>query len=445
MIYRLTLLILLMLVLSPQVIATQVTRGPYLQNQNPFQTTIKWQTDTATDSVLHWGSAVNQLNYSLSNQNLTTNHTLTINNLTPDSVVFYAVADSNEILAGNDIHHVFKTPPLHGTQQPVRFWVLGDSGTANANAAAVRDAYANYTTRTDTHLWFMLGDNAYSTGTDLQYQSAVFDMYPDMLRKAALWPVVGNHDAANANSITGTGVYYDVFDLPQQGHSTGHSSGVDSGTEAFYSFDYANVHFIMLESNESSSSFRDGMAAWLQSDLLISEADWTIAMWHHPPYTKGSHDSDVESRHIYMRENILPILENEGVDLVLGGHSHSYERSWLIDSHYGFSDTFSSQLHLLNGSTGNPHLDEAYLKPSLGSSPHDGTVYVVAGSSGKISNVEKTPHPAMRNTLALKELGSLVIDVSGHHLDVKFLKSNGEIEDVFKITKVDLIFIDDFE
>ena len=56
-----------------------------------------------------------------------------------------------------------------------------------------------------------------------------------------------------------------------------------------------------------------------------------IAYWHQPPYTKGTHDSDTEIMCIEMRQNIMPILEQYGVDLVLNGHSHGYERSYLID------------------------------------------------------------------------------------------------------------------
>jgi hypothetical protein len=68
-----------------------------------------------------------------------------------------------------------------------------------------------------------------------------------------------------------------------------------------------------------------------------------------PPYTRGSHNSDTETRLIDMRTNFLPILENYGVDLVLPGHSHSYERSYFLDSHYGSSGSFSNSMILDDG------------------------------------------------------------------------------------------------
>jgi len=69
------------------------------------------------------------------------------------------------------------------------------------------------------------------------------------------------------------------------------------------------------------------MANWLRADLDANTNQWLIAFWHHPPYSKGSHDSDDEIELIEMRQNIVPILEAHGVDLVVCGHSHNYERS----------------------------------------------------------------------------------------------------------------------
>jgi hypothetical protein len=421
-----------------------IIRGPYLQNQSPTTITVRWRTDEPTESTLWWGSQPGQLKHTVSSKPLTTEHSLTIDGLQPGQAHHYAVGYQQTILAGNDLDHRFNSPPVHGSTAPVRFWVLGDSGTANANAAAVRDAYVQFAGPSTTHLWFMLGDNAYGQGTDEQYQAAVFDMYPQLLRQATLWPAIGNHDAVSADPSSGTGVYFDLFTLPTQATTTGHSLGADSGTEAYYSFNFANIHFIVLESNDSLATYRQAQLNWLEHDLMLNQSTWTIALWHHPPYTKGSHDSDTEVKHIYMRENIIPILESHDVDLVLGGHSHSFERSWLIDGHYGHSSTFSAS-HIISGVSGDPLVDAAYLKPPSGGLPHQGAVYVVAGSSGKVGQIQPEPHPAMRNNAAHRALGSLVVDVSGERLTVRFLNANGAVDDVFTILKNDLIVVHDFE
>ncbi len=177
----------------------------------------------------------------------------------------------------------------------------------------------------------MLGDNAYSNGTDAEYQSAVFDIYPTLLRKSVVWPTMGNHDGYSSTSSSQSGPYFSIFSLPKNAEA----GGVASGTEAYYSFDYGNIHFICLDSEGSSRSSHGAMLEWLRLDLAATTKDWIIAYWHHPPYSKGSHDSDTETNLVDMRQNALPILEAGGVDLVLTGHSHSYERSYLLDGHYG--------------------------------------------------------------------------------------------------------------
>ena len=124
----------------------------------------------------------------------------------------------------------------------------------------------------------------------------------------------------------------------------GESGGVASGTEHYYSYDFANIHFICLDSMTAGRTTNNAMYLWLTNDLANVTATWTIAYWHHPPYTKGSHDSDYETDLIEMRQVFLPVLEQGGVDLVLAGHSHCYERSYLLDQHYGNSSTFNNSM-----------------------------------------------------------------------------------------------------
>jgi hypothetical protein len=204
-----------------------------------------------------------------------------------------------------------------------------------------------------------------------------------------------------------------------------------SGTEKYYSFDYGNIHFVCLDSMSSDRSATGPMATWLRADLASSTRQWTIAFWHHPPYSKGSHNSDTESNLVQMRQTFLPILEEAGVDLVLAGHSHSYERSFLIDGHYGLSTTFTNAMKI-DGGSGRADETGAYSKPTLGPGSNEGAVYAVAGSSGQISGGTLN-HPAM--FISLNNLGSMILDVNGNTLDAKFLRENGAIADFFRIVK----------
>ena len=401
-----------------------VTRGPYLQMGTPTSVVVRWRTSAQSNSSVCYGIDLHNLSSCVDLETTTIEHSVTVSGLTPDTGYYYSIGTTTQVLAGGDPNHFFITSPVPGTSRPTRIWVIGDSGTADANAAAVRDAYFTFTEGLYTALWLMLGDNADPLGADEDYQAAVFNMYPTLLRQTVLWPTLGNHEAYSADSSTQTGPYFDMFTLPTQGEA----GGLASGTEAYYSFDYGNIHFVVLDSYETSASPSGLMMTWLQNDLASNTHPWVVAYWHHPPYSKGGHDSDTSNHLKKMREKALPILEAHGVDLVLSGHSHSYERSFLIDGHYGTSDTFTESMKK-NGGDGRVDGTGAYENAST---PNQGAVYAVAGSSGKTSGGPLN-HPVMFISLSI--LGSMVLDVNGDRLDAVFLDSKGVTRDHFTIVK----------
>jgi hypothetical protein len=126
-----------------------------------------------------------------------------------------------------------------------------------------------------------------------------------------------------------------------------------------------------------------------------------------------------------------PILEDYGVDFVLSGHSHNYERSFLIDGHYGLSGTFGPE-HVVDGGTGDPMVDNAYEKTAKGLSPHTGTVYVVAGSASEVRPGIGN-HPVM--AAVLESLGSFILDVDGQSATATFLDETGTVLDTFEMNK----------
>ena len=405
-----------------------VTRGAYLQMGTANEMTVRWRTDIATDSRVQYGTIQGNLSQTIDDANLTTEHEVRLTNLIAATKYFYSIGSTAQTLAGNDANHFFVTSPGAGQAAPYRIWVLGDSGTADANAQAVRNAYLTYTGSTYTNLALMLGDNAYNNGTDAEYQTAVFDMYPSVLRQTPLWSTIGNHDTAQSTNPPSSLPYFQMFTFP----TAAEAGGVASGTEKYYSFNYGNIHFICLDSMTSSRATTGAMITWLQNDLTQNIQPWVVAFWHHPPYTKGSHDSDTETQLAEMRTNVLPMLESWGVDLVLSGHSHSYERSFLIDGHYGVSSTFTSAMKKNSGG-GREDIDGAYRKSALSPNlPNEGAVYAVAGSSGKISG-GLLNHPAM--FVSLNNLGSMILDINNDRLDAKFLRENGTIADYFTIIK----------
>ena len=403
-----------------------VTRGPYLQLGTPTSVVMRWRTTAAVVGRVQFGPSPGVVTGSVQETSARTEHEVRLTGLAPDTLYYYSIGTASQTLAG-DATFRFRTAPQAGIEKPVRVWAIGDSGTADANARAVRDAFAAFTGSRRTDVWLMLGDNAYETGLDSEYQTAVFDTYPTLLRQTVLWPAYGNHDGASSDAATNTGPYFNAFTLPKQAEA----GGIASGTEAYYSFDYANIHFVCLDSFESSRLPGGAMLTWLQRDLAANTQPWVIAYFHHPPYTRGNHNSDTEIELVQMRQNALPILENFGVDLVLVGHSHAYERSFLLDGHYGDSSTFSAAVAKDLGS-GRPDGQGAYNKPSYRMAPHEGAVYLVAGNGGKITG-GLLNHPAMYTSQNV--LGSVVLDIQGNRLDASFLDNTGARRDYFSIVK----------
>ncbi|MGB0143530.1 MAG: metallophosphoesterase, partial [Akkermansiaceae bacterium] len=324
-----------------------IMREPFLQMASPTSMTVKWRTRSPGASIIRYGQDPDNLNQTATGtntaapfvilgrpdlSNLVTDHCVTLEGLSPSSKYYYQVGPAEGGQPGSEQQH-FTTPPVQGTRAPTRIWVVGDSGAPGPGVRGMRDSYMDYAGDTPADLLLMLGDNAYNSGYDQEYQRAMFDIFPDILRTTPVWPTMGNHDHYSDD-------YYGIFELPTQGQS----GGVPSGTEQYYSFDYGNIHFVCLNSEEDPP----GMLEWLRNDLQSTRSDWVIAFFHHGPYTKGSHDSDTESEHFPAREQYLPILESYGVDLVLSGHSHQYERSNFLNGHYGLSSTYRPQDHAID-------------------------------------------------------------------------------------------------
>lgn len=427
-------------------------RAPYIQMLTSDSVIIRWMTEKNELGIVQFGEDSELLSSVELESSATKNHSLKLTKLKPATKYYYRTGT----ISGsphNDIERQwFYTSPADVV--PTRIWVMGDSGQVGDTLTQVRDSALDWMRQNPLqakqaiseqvisekvvsaqnvpseqiydnpliNVWLALGDIAYSSGTNEQYQSALFDPFAETLANTALWPIYGNHDDRRWT-------YFRIFDLPENAEA----GGIASQTENYYSIDYSNIHFVILDSQASDRASDGEMADWLRRDLAQNKKPWVIAAFHHPPYTKGSHDSDSDydsrGRMQDMRENILPILEAEGVDLVLTGHSHMYERSYLLDCAYGYSESFVLS-NIVSAGVKEQH--RQYLKP-LNKKKNQGAVYMVAGSSSK---VDKGPlnHPA--HFFSLAEAGSVVIDVDGDLLTTRFIDNKGQVRDQFSISKL---------
>lgn len=420
------------------------SREAYIQTLTQDSVIIRWMTEKNELGIVRFGEDPERLATVNLESSLAKNHTVKLTGLKPATQYFYKTGSISGSYEEGAEHQWFITHPEE--VKPTRIWVMGDTGDAGeilnrvrdsalswmqqnplpGNTAMAKDGVTGSSSESSAptplvNVWMIVGDLAYRSGTNEQFQNALFDPFESLLVNTSLWPVYGNHDDRRWT-------YFRIFDLPEQGEA----GGVASHTENYYSFDYSNVHFVVLDSQASDRSADGEMAMWLKRNLAQNKKPWVIAAFHHPPYTKGSHDSDntrdSRGRMQDMRENFLPILEQAGVDLVFTGHSHMYERSFLLDCAYEYSGEFSEANIVSRGIYGK---HQQYLKP-LKQIENQGAIYVVTGSASKVDQGPMN-HPA--KVVGLIEAGSVVIDVIENKLIARFINDKGEIMDEFSITK----------
>jgi len=445
-----------------------LTRGPYLQVGTQTSIIIRWRTDIAENSRIRWGTAFGTYPNTVDSAITTTEHIVQISGLTADTKYWYTIGSTTQTLQAANSNYFLTLPPSNTTRK-LRFLALGDCGNNSANQVNVKNTFINYIGSNDIDAMLLLGDNAYASGTDAEFQSNFFNVYKDdLLKYYKLYPAPGNHDYGNSAANTGkTGStpalsmpYHLNFSVP----SAGQNGGVASNVKNYYSFNIGDVHFISLDSygkddgNTTKLYDTSGtQATWLKADLAANTKRWTIAYFHHPPYTKTSHSSDYnagagELDLVAIREKFVRILERNGVDLILCGHSHGYERSYLLKNFYNTyaspleDASFNAAIHTATGTTQNGKYDgtanACAFAYNSGKYNH-GSVYVVSGTAGQVSNASQAagyPQNCMYYSYVhVNNGGSLYFEIDSNRLDVKFVSYTTSptpiIRDQFTILK----------
>ncbi len=435
---------------------SQVTRGAYLQMGHQTGITIRWQTSAASNSRVRIGTTYDATGlYStiINDAASVTEHIVTLTGLTADTKYYYSIGTSSAVQQVS-VNNFFTTAPPANTTRKIRIAAFGDCGaeTNNTNQTASRNAYETYLTSNGIDApdaWLLLGDNAYNLGNSTEFTSNFFTPYggstKNILRNHKVYPSPGNHEY-NYSQLTADRIrrdwhYFSAFTFPQNAEC----GGVASNKPNFYSFDIGNIHFLSLDSHGMEST--DGnsemgtnsattiMKNWIDADLAANTKKWVIAYWHHPPYSKGSHNSDSETQMINIRTRFIRFLEVRGVDMVLGGHSHAYERSYLMKNFSTNWTTFNMGTHAVSTSSAK-YTGAAGTAPYIyNSTPLDhGTVYVVAGNAGA-NNSSITNFGAYAMPWAIATPGVFYFEVEDNRLDAKMLRSNGTIFDQFTMMK----------
>jgi len=238
-------------------------------------------------------------------------HTAVLEDLQPGTQYRYQVRVDGQNTAA-DGPFSFRTAGV-GT---FSFLALGDSGTGSAEQIQL----AQLMESEPASLLLHTGDIAYPSGSYWNYDRHYLGVYQAMMRRIPFYPCPGNHDHYDH----GGEPYRAIHDLPAE-------TVPERDRGLYYSFDWGDVHFIALDSNQpldEAARGRGAMLQWLEADLARSRAFWRVVYFHHPPYATGHNEGDYLSR--LARSLISPILERHSVPLVLNGHEHSFQRTYPI-------------------------------------------------------------------------------------------------------------------
>ena len=307
-------------------------RGPYLQQVGHDRAAIAWTTrepgsaevrfrlGTATSTVTArtrlFRASATGLAYDFYQ------HEAWLEGLSPSTTYTYDVFVAGTDATGSS--DTFRTAPRTGSGT-VTFVAFGDSGTGSTPQRQLASRLAADAFDFAVHT----GDVVYgiSAGTGSagyrQYDEWFFGIYAQWLRSRPMFPSIGNHD----NEVAAGQAYRDVFLLPVNGAS----GSYPDHAERYYSFDYGPVHVAVLD---TETAFLDpGRQAdqldWLDADLAGTPQPWKVVVFHRPPYSSGAaHGSDLA-----VRAAFAPLFERRGVQLVLTGHDHDYERSKPLREH----------------------------------------------------------------------------------------------------------------
>jgi len=396
-------------------------REPYIQSLGSNSVVIRWQSEELVQGRVELYKRNAEVLFTKEESRSKEVHEVSIKGLESATRYYYRLYHNENLYKGGS-EYWFETAPVTASNSAVRLWLLGDPGRSGKPIQSVKNAMQTWVNKnpregySDLNLIISTGDNAYDHGTNEEYQKNLFSVHNDVFKNYVFWPVYGNRDAKGWS-------FFNLFSFPAEAEL----GGVASGTERYYSIDYGQLHLIFLDSNEGAYTANDEMIKWMKKDLEATTQKWIIAFMHHPPYTRGKHNSndpkDSGGRMFNMRKRVIPVLENAGVDMVVSGHSHSYERSFLIDCHYGLTSDFKESSTLQTG--------PEFIKPMQRAS-HSGTIYTVLGSSAEAVS-GKLDHPAMAVSEAI--LGSMIIDVENTKLVARFINNKSEIVDKFVIKK----------
>jgi len=278
-----------------------IIKGPYLQDLRADGITIMWETKNPATGKVVFGKS-RSLGNEVFETDLTTIHEIMLDELNVETEYYYQVISNST----KSKVYTFKTAVERDS--PFTFAVYGDNKNGPHNHKRIADLIFSKRPGFAIHC----GDMVNRGYIYKQWEKFFFTPAREMMREIPLFPLLGNHEEHAQ-------LYYDFFSLPNNAQ--------------WYSFNYGNAHFVILDSDTKELEKDGDQISWLIEDLENNTAEWTFVSFHHPPFTAGG--NYYRKSRIYRKNLLYPILEKYGVDIVFNGHDHNYERTFPIVTRNG--------------------------------------------------------------------------------------------------------------
>lgn len=270
----------------------------------------------------------------------------TIEGLNPGTTYEYTVGDGVNMSPIS----TFKTEALNNTQ--TKILIFGDSQSGNVKVPeygpwhdTVQKAFEM---NPDANFMINMGDLV-EQGQNYQHWNNWFSAAKGVIDRIPEMPVQGNHEtyALSVSTSLKQNYFLNQFPVPNNG-----PQGFIGKT---YSYDYANIHFVVLDSQEDEESpgddnFLKTQAQWLEKDLMSNKQKWIIVMFHKTPYYIKKTRSNPAVKDIF-----TPIIEKYHVDIVLNGHDHGVARTFPINNGKYYTDFSKGTVYYITGRSGNKY------------------------------------------------------------------------------------------
>jgi len=287
------------------------SKGPYLQSLTTTGVTVMFDTGSTSSAKVEYGTT-SSLGKSVSVSSTSKPASIRVSGLTANTTYYYKVTQGSSVSST----YTFKTLLTTGL---FTFAVYGDDRSNPSEHAKI----LGYVKARTPAFAMNGGDIVYDGSNSSYWTSQFFVPAQSFISRYCMFTVPGNHEKEASYYFSYLG---------------GHDG------KKWYSFNVANAHFVMLDSNTDLST-TGSQYKWLVSDLAASTARWKFVIMHHPLYSSGEHGSSLTLRH-----NLMPIFEKYMVDMVFAGHDHDYERSRPIIGPSGPHPV----MHIVTGGGGAP-------------------------------------------------------------------------------------------